>query len=522
MSVNLTINGTSYTFPNTGDESWGDNGTNWATAVSNSLLQKTGGTFTLTADVDFGATFGLKSVYYKSRNANVAGAGIVRLGSAEAISWRNNANSANLPLTTDSSDRLTFNGNILASSGGVIPVASGGTNLSSYTTGDTLYASGSTTLSKLAIGAANTVNVSTGSAPSWALLVNANIDSAAAIARSKIASGTNYRIVANNSSGVMSENAALTSGRVVIVDSNGQLADEATLAVSRGGTNLAAYTAGDILYASGSTTLSKLAIGTAGQVLKVASSLPSWGSAGSLAISASKTANYTLVAATDDTVRGDSSGGTFTFTLPTAVGNDGKVFRLIKTDSSFTVISIATTSSQTINGSTTDKLATQYETLAVQSDGANWLVLDRKTTLPWTAYTPTGTWSTNTTYTGLYRRQGEEIELRIIVTLAGAPTAAGLTMTEAQVLNGLTGLTIDTTKFPNYSSAQKQYAVGTWNAMDAGVQQYGGTLAWDSNSTYVIPVISASGNVSNTGPFSFGNLDSISFFLTLPITNWKA
>lgn len=54
-----------------------------------------------------------------------------------------------------------------------------------------------------------------------------------------------------------------------------------TLAVAQGGTNLSSYTAGDILYATGSTTLAKLPIGTAGQVLKVNSgaTAPEWGAA---------------------------------------------------------------------------------------------------------------------------------------------------------------------------------------------------------------------------------------------------
>lgn len=58
---------------------------------------------------------------------------------------------------------------------------------------------------------------------SYATLVNADVDAAAAITRSKLASGTNYRILANNSTGVMSENAALTAARVVYADANGQL-----------------------------------------------------------------------------------------------------------------------------------------------------------------------------------------------------------------------------------------------------------------------------------------------------------
>ena len=48
------------------------------------------------------------------------------------------------------------------------------------------------------------------------------------------------------------------------------------LPVANGGTNLASYTSGDVPYASGTTTISKLAIGTTNQVLLVSSSLPAW------------------------------------------------------------------------------------------------------------------------------------------------------------------------------------------------------------------------------------------------------
>ena len=48
-----------------------------------------------------------------------------------------------------------------------LPVGSGGTGLTSYTAGDTLYYASGTTLTKLAIGAANRVLTSSGSAPQW-------------------------------------------------------------------------------------------------------------------------------------------------------------------------------------------------------------------------------------------------------------------------------------------------------------------------------------------------------------------
>lgn len=60
----------------------------------------------------------------------------------------------------------------------VLGAANGGTGQSTYTAGQTLYATGATTLSKLSIGAANTVYTSTGSAPSWAALPTASSGSA--------------------------------------------------------------------------------------------------------------------------------------------------------------------------------------------------------------------------------------------------------------------------------------------------------------------------------------------------------
>jgi hypothetical protein len=51
-----------------------------------------------------------------------------------------------------------------------------------------------------------------------------------------------------------------------------------TIAVNKGGTGLESYEAGDILYASGTTTLAKLAKGSDTQVLTLASGVPTWAS----------------------------------------------------------------------------------------------------------------------------------------------------------------------------------------------------------------------------------------------------
>jgi len=81
-----------------------------------------------------------------------------------------------------------------------------------------------------------------------------------------------------------------------------------------------------------------------------------------------KTANYTITA-NDVTVIASGSGTTIT--LPTAVGCNGRIYIIKRVDGSNT-ITVATTSSQTIDGSTTVSLSSNFQTLRVQSDGANW------------------------------------------------------------------------------------------------------------------------------------------------------
>ena len=76
-----------------------------------------------------------------------------------------------------------------------------------------------------------------------------------------------------------------------------------------------------------------------------------------------KTANYTITSA-DEVV--DCTTGTFTTTLPTAVGITGKSFTI--KNSGTGVITVATTSSQTIDGVTTQSLPVQYQAITVMSN----------------------------------------------------------------------------------------------------------------------------------------------------------
>lgn len=130
MTIALIVNGVTFDYPEEDDEDWGPEATDWAAAVTSGMLQKAGGLFTLTADADFGPNFGLKSSYYKSRTADPSSTGQFRLAKTDSLSWRNNANSADLPLSIDSLDRLTYNGVIIgvSSSGDVVGPASATAN----------------------------------------------------------------------------------------------------------------------------------------------------------------------------------------------------------------------------------------------------------------------------------------------------------------------------------------------------------------------------------------------------------
>jgi hypothetical protein len=128
MSVPLVINGVTYNYPQVGDTNWGPTLTAWSTAVTNGMLQKQGGTFTLTNDANFGPSFGLLAAYFKTRAALPASAGLLRLAHTDTIEWRNNGNSADNILTTNGSDQLTYNGAVVQTGSGFVTSITGTAN----------------------------------------------------------------------------------------------------------------------------------------------------------------------------------------------------------------------------------------------------------------------------------------------------------------------------------------------------------------------------------------------------------
>ena len=180
----------------------------------------------------------------------------------------------------------------------------------------------STTLTSARIFVGNGSNVATGVAVSGditidnagivaiaaGVIVNADINASAGITRSKTASGTAYRILANNATGVMSENVAITASRAVVSDTNGQLINSAT-------------TAAQIGYLSTLTSDVQVQIDTeiASQSVNAIVTIPTITQNG-FAITWDNTAGeYTL---TDPVVQGIPIGGTTNYALTKVSGAD--------------------------------------------------------------------------------------------------------------------------------------------------------------------------------------------------------
>lgn len=101
MSTAVTYAGTQYNIPayqDTGYAQGTGNLSSYLIALATGSVTVSGGTVTLTADANFGANFGLVSIYYKSRTANVATAGVLRLANTDLIEWKDNAAANNLIL----------------------------------------------------------------------------------------------------------------------------------------------------------------------------------------------------------------------------------------------------------------------------------------------------------------------------------------------------------------------------------------------------------------------------------------
>ncbi len=88
-----------------------------------------------------------------------------------------------------------------------------------------------------------------------------------------------------------------------------------------------------------------------------------------------KTATYTIAANTYY-VRGDATAGAFTITLPPALNNQGRKVLIKKIDSSGNAVTVSRAGADTIEGSTTVSLGSQWNKTHLISNGVDtWEIL---------------------------------------------------------------------------------------------------------------------------------------------------
>lgn len=364
MPVSVTVAGTTYQYPAEGDTyRWGPDATLAIVALTEKTLQLTGGAFTLTADANFGANFGLVSAYFKSRTANIADAGILRLARADSVVWRNEANNANLTLGINSSDEITFNGvPIISASGGLITNAN-------------ISPSAAIALSKLAALTASKLLESDGSGV---------ID---------VSTGTGYLKAASGTPSYAAQVPLATDVSGILAKANGGAgADQSSVTYPSSGTILTdvSTTKGDLL-ARDASQIIRLPVGTNGQVLAADSGETSgliWVDPAAAPAFSAEASNYSLAFS--------SGSGALTIALKDADGSDPSA-------------------SSTANFGFRSATATSGAFTRLQRDSALSLVIPSTATL--------GMQSGNefTAFVGVVDDDGTEANMELVVSLCKQP-----------------------------------------------------------------------------------------------------
>lgn len=218
----------------------------------------------------------------------------------------------------------------------------------------------------------------------------------------------------------------------------------------------------------------------------------------------------------DETVLADATSAGFTATLPDPTTMTYQSIYVKKTDATFNAVTLATAGGN-IEGSATRLLATKGEWVLCFSDGTNWKIVQWGYYEGKTAYTPTGSWVANTTYTGYWWRTGNRLNIDVKVTCSGAPTSADLTV------NTPSGPTIDTAQMLAVQVGKTPLG-GRGMAVDAGLDVY--TLFPCYSSTTSVYVMKDDGDgtqspVTQAAPFTFGSADAVQLqVINLPMTNW--
>lgn len=131
---------------------------------------------------------------------------------------------------------------------------------------------------------------------------------------------------------------------------------------------------GDLYYRDGSGNFTQLGIGSTGQVLSVASGVPTWQTNNPTLATSTKTTSYTI-GASDTVIFANATSNNVTVTLPAASSLAGYRFYIKRIDNSANSCMIARSGSDTIDGQTSISVDFQYTSLTVVSNGSAWYII---------------------------------------------------------------------------------------------------------------------------------------------------
>jgi hypothetical protein len=148
-------------------------------------------------------------------------------------------------------------------------------------------------------------------------------------------------------------------------------------ALDGGRLSVTSQAAGDVLYASSSTQLARLAA-DAGKYLQSGASAPTWETVTGYSTNVlAKSGDYTVTtgdAGNNGIVLVTSSGGNVTITLYAASGNANRIVQVKKLVAANSVI-IDGNAAETIDSATTQTIAAQFTSISMCCDGSNWHII---------------------------------------------------------------------------------------------------------------------------------------------------
>lgn len=355
-AVDVNFAGQTYSIPSeAGETGWETDLTNYLQALGLYTLQTSGGTQSLTGDLNLGGSFGVEALYYQPHTGTPASTGVLRLAENSTIAFRNEANTGDVVIAKDVSDRITVDGEYLLTGDNSVVVSNktiDGTNTftSPVLSGATLT---NTTLNSMVTGTAvvSSISTSTTTIPQTSAVKN-YVDAEISTVDGNLSThigltavhGATGAVVGTTNTQVLT-NKTLTSpilntgvSGTAILDEDDMLSNSATQLATQ--QSIKAYVDNAVV------------------------------SVGSGIAVTSKTANYTATAS-DDLILCDATAGDVTITLP-ATPVTGDVIAVEKIDAAFLNDCIVNGNGKAIEGFGSLNLEYRFQTVGFAFNGSTW------------------------------------------------------------------------------------------------------------------------------------------------------